>query len=74
MAYNSLLKNVSIAIEVESGYDTKGNQIFRKRSYSGIKGTATAEQIGIVADVIKSAIAVESKDVFKNSTEQIQRA
>lgn len=72
MAYNSVLKNVSVGIEVEAGYDKEGNQVFRKRNYSGIKGTATAEQIGIVADAIKSAISKESKDVYKNSLEQIK--
>lgn len=74
MAYNSILKNVTVAIEVENGQDKTGATVFRKRNYSGVKGTATAEQIGIVANAIKTVISKESKDVYKNSVEQIKQA
>lgn len=74
MAYNSVLKSVTVGIEVEAGHTDAGAQIFRKRNYSGIKGTATAEQIGIVTAAIKAAISKDSKDVYKNSVEQIKNA
>lgn len=72
MAYNNILQSVSLAIEVGSGEDKKGNTVYRKRNYNGIKGTATAEEIGAVADAIKGVLSLETRDTLKNSVEKIE--
>lgn len=74
MAYNNVLESVTLSIEVESGVNKVGKQVYRKRNYSGVKGTATAEQIGAVADGIKKVLSVEARDTYKNSVEKIQKA
>lgn len=71
MAFNSVLQSVALAIEVSAGQDKQGNEIYRKRNYNGIKGTATPEQLGAVAEAIKSVISLESRDTYKNSVEKI---
>lgn len=72
MAYDSVLQGVTLSIEVANGNDTAGNPVFRKRNYSGVKSTATAEQIGAVAKAIKDVISKESRDTYKNSVEKIK--
>lgn len=74
MAYNNILESVTLSIEVENGTNTSGATVYRKRNYTGVKGSATAEQIGAVADAIKAVLSVEARDTYKNSVEKIERA
>lgn len=74
MAYNNILESVTLSIEVEGGFNKAGDKVYKKKNYTGIKGTATAEQIGAVADGIKKVLSVEARDTYKNSVEKIEKA
>ena len=71
MAYNNELQSITLALEVQTGVDKKGNDVYRKRNYNGIKGAATAEQLGIVAAALKKVIANPTRDIYKNSVEKV---
>lgn len=73
MAYNNVLESVTLAIEVENGKNVAGGQLYRKRNYTGIKGTASAEDIGAVADAIKAILTVDARNTYKNSVEKIEK-
>lgn len=73
MAYNNVLENVTLSIEVEGGVSKTGSIVYKKKNFSGIKGTATAEQIGIVADAIKNVLSADARYTYKNSVEKIEK-
>lgn len=73
MAYNNILENVTLSIEVEGGVSKGGTVVYKKKNFSGIKGTVTSEQLGIVADAIKKVLSADARNTYKNSVEKIEK-
>ena len=70
MAVTQNLSTVSLAIEVKSGTDAKGNATYTKKSFSGVKTDATPENCYAVADAIKALLSVETRnyELIKSSS------
>ena len=50
MAVSKEISTTALAIEVESGVDSKGNTTYSKKSFSGVKDGADPEKVYAVAD------------------------
>jgi len=74
MAVTATPKSKSLAIEVETGKDKAGDSIFGKKSFSGIKLTATDQAIFDVAQLIIPVIAADTKDVYINEVDTLVKA
>lgn len=71
MAVTATLKSKTLAIEVETGLDKAGDPIFSKKSFSGVKLTATDESVYNVAEAIKSVLSVNTGETFLNEVETV---
>lgn len=72
MAVNKVLKTTSFSIEVESGVDRTGATTYRKKNFSGVKGSATPDQINSVAEAIKLVLAKETRATLVNDTSALE--
>nr|WP_312289497.1 DUF1659 domain-containing protein [Clostridium chromiireducens] len=71
MAATATLKSKTLAIEVETGQDKAGDPIYGKKSFSGVKLTATNQGIYNVAEAIKSVLDVSTRDTYLNEIEVV---
>ena len=71
MAVTATLKSKTLAIEVETGQDKAGDPIYGKKSFSGVKLTATNQGVYNVAEAIKSVLGVSTKDTYLNEVEVV---
>lgn len=74
MAVTATLKSKTLAIEVETGQDKAGDPIYGKKSFSGVKLTATDQCVYNVAEAIKSVLDVSTRDTYLNEVEVIANA
>lgn len=74
MAVNKVLDSTSFAIEVESGTDKLGAKIYRKKTFSGVKKSATPENVYAVADAIKNVLSADTRDYYLNEASKIVNA
>ncbi|GFP77457.1 DUF1659 domain-containing protein [Clostridium fungisolvens] len=74
MAVNKVLDTTSFAIEVESGTDKTGAKIYRKKTFSGVKNSATPENVYAVADAIKAVLSAGTRDYYLNEASKIVNA
>ncbi|MVX66945.1 DUF1659 domain-containing protein [Clostridium chromiireducens] len=71
MTVTATLKSKTLAIEVETGQDKSGDPIYGKKSFSGVKLTATNQGVYNVAEAIKSVLDVSTRDTYLNEVEVI---
>lgn len=71
MAVTKTLKSKTLAIEVETGKDKAGDPIYGKKSFSGVKLTATDQAVYNVAEAIKSVLDVSTRDTYLNEVEVV---
>lgn len=71
MAITTTLKSKTLAIEVETGQDKSGDPIYSKKSFSGIKLTATDQSVYNVAEAIKTVLGVSTRDTYLNEVETV---
>ncbi|GFP76634.1 DUF1659 domain-containing protein [Clostridium fungisolvens] len=74
MAVSKLLDSTSFSIEVESGTDKTGAKIYKKKNFSGIKKSATPENVFAVADAIKAVLSAGTRDYYLNEASKIVNA
>ncbi|WP_160680297.1 DUF1659 domain-containing protein [Clostridium sp. C8-1-8] len=74
MAISKVLDTTSFAIEVESGTDKTGAKIYRKKIFSGVKNSATPENVYAVADAIKAVLSAGTRDYYLNEASKIVNA
>ncbi|WP_286910949.1 DUF1659 domain-containing protein [Clostridium sp. UBA1652] len=60
------LKSLSLTIEIENGVDSKGEKVFKKRTFSGIRLDAPYENIYNVADAISEILETETGEFLLN--------
>jgi hypothetical protein len=74
MAVSKVLDTTSFAIEVESGTDKTGAKIYRKKTFSGVKNSATPENVYAVAESIKAVLSAGTRDYYLNEASKIVNA
>lgn len=72
MAINKVLAGSTLVIEIESGQDKNGAPTYRKKSFSGVKGDATAENIYAVADAVKAVLKKPTRNYYLNNSNLLQ--
>lgn len=71
MAVSKVLNGASLSIEVENGTDKLGNPVYKKKNFSGVKITATPENIFAVATSIAGVLSNTTRDSFINETSKL---
>ncbi|GEP64796.1 MULTISPECIES: DUF1659 domain-containing protein [Clostridium] len=71
MAVTTTLKSKTLAIEVQTDTDKAGDPIYGKKSFSGVKLTATDQGVYNVAEAIKSVLDVNTRDTYLNEVETV---
>ena len=74
MAVNKVLNTTSFAIEVESGTDKDGSKTYSKKNFSGIKTTATPQNVYDVAEAIKAVLSAGTRDYYLNDASKLVNA
>nr|WP_312291996.1 DUF1659 domain-containing protein [Clostridium chromiireducens] len=72
MAVTKTLKSKTLAIEVQSDTDKAGDPIFSKKSFSGVKTTATDQGVYNVANAIKTVLAPATGEIYLNEVEVVE--
>ena len=72
MAISKVLLSNSLSIEVETGeVDTAGDPKYAKKTFSGIKATATTQDIYDVAQSIKNVLNAGTGETLITSTSSL---
>lgn len=74
MAVNKTLNTTSFSMEVENGTDKTGAKVYKKKTFSGVKGTAPIENIFAVAEAIKAVLGNGTRDYYLNEASKITNA
>ena len=74
MAVTTTLKSKTLAIEVEKGQDKSGDPIYGKKSFSGVKLTASDQGVYNVAEAVKTVLGASTRDTYLNEVEVIANA
>ena len=74
MATTKTLRTVTLTMEVENGVDSKGATAFKKKNYSGVKPSATPEDIYAVAAAIKSVLSVGTRFFYVTENSDLTQA
>lgn len=72
MAYNKIFYSKSLIIETENGVNESGNTVFKQKSYSNIKQTATDEQLCELANIIISTLSVATRNIYVKSMDILE--
>ena len=72
MAVNKVASSKSLAIEVQSGTDTKGNATFTKKSFSNIRTDVDPQAAFDVAEAIKGVLNEPTRAYFLNSASTLE--
>lgn len=74
MAVTKVLNTTSFNIEVESGVDNKGDKTYSKKTFSGVKSTATPQNVYDVATAIKGVLSANTRDFYLNEASKLVNA
>lgn len=74
MAVTATMKSKVLAIEVETALDKAGDSIFGKKSFSGVKLTATDQGIYNVGEAIKLVLKANTGRTLVNEVETLVNA
>jgi hypothetical protein len=74
MAVSKVLNTTSFTIEVESGTDKTGAKTYSKKSFSGVKTTATPQNVFDVAEAIKGVLSAGTRDYYLNEASKLVNA
>lgn len=74
MAATTTLKSKTLAIEVQTDLDKAGDPIYGKKSFSGVKLTATDQGVYNVAEAIKLVLEPSTRDTYLNEVEILANA
>ena len=71
MAATVTLQSKTLAIEVQNGTDLTGDPTYGKKSFSGVKLTATDDAVYNTAEAIKAVLNASTRDTYLNEVEAI---
>ena len=71
MAATVTLQSKTLAIEVQNGTDLAGDPTYGKKSFSGVKLTATDDAVYNTAEAIKAVLNASTRDTYLNEVETI---
>ena len=74
MAVTAQLKSKTLVLEVQTDYDKAGDPIYSKKSFSGVKLTATDQAVYDVAEGIKDVLEASVRNTFVNEVETLVNA
>lgn len=74
MAATKTLKSKTLAIEVQNGTDKSGDPTYTKKSFSGVKTTATDDAVYNTAQAIKAVMVGSTRDIYLNEVEVLANA
>ena len=74
MAVTATLKTRHLSIEVQSGTDKAGDPQYSKKSFSGVKLTATDADIYAVAESIKGILEANTRETIVIEAEELVNA
>ncbi|MCE5222032.1 MAG: DUF1659 domain-containing protein [Clostridium sp.] len=74
MAVTATMKSKTLAIEIQTGTDKAGDPIYGKKSFSGVKLTATDEGVYNVGEAIKSVLEASTRATLINEVETLVNA
>jgi len=74
MAVNATPKSKTLAIEVQTGTDKAGVPIYGKKIFSGVKLTATDQDVYDIAQSIMVVIEESTKDILINEVDTLVKA
>lgn len=74
MAYKKLFYSKGLIIETENGVSESGNTIFKQKTYSNIKDTATDEQLFELANKIIEVLDVATRNIYIKSMDMLRNA
>lgn len=66
-----VINTVSLAIEVESGKDKAGDSIFKKKTFTNVRGDVDADKLAAVATAIKGVISATTGNSYIVETSTI---
>lgn len=72
MAYNKVFYSKSLIIETENGENESGNTVFKQKSYSNIKQTATDEQLCELSKKIIGVLDVATRNIYVKSMDILE--
>lgn len=72
MAYNKVFYSKSLIIETENGVSESGNTVFKQKSYSNIKQTATDEQLCELSKKIIEVLDVATRNIYVKSMDILE--
>jgi hypothetical protein len=73
MVITDTLKSLSLIIEIQNGVNGKGEAIFKKRTFSGIRLDAPYENIYNVAEAISEILETETGEFLLNKIISIEK-
>ena len=68
MAATKKISSTTLVIETNQGKDKKGNDLYVKKSFSGIKTDADVQKVYAVAEAIKGVLANGAKAYYLRDT------
>lgn len=74
MAINATLKTRALAIEVQTDTDKAGDPIYGKKSFSGVKPTASDADVLSVAESIKGILEEPTRKTLVIEAEELVNA
>lgn len=74
MAVTATLKSKALSIEVQTDIDKAGDPIFSKKSFSGVKLTATDQSVFNVGEAIKLVLNPTTRNTGVNEVETLVNA
>jgi len=74
MAVTKTIDSTSFSIEVQTGTDKAGDEIYSKKTFSGLKKDATPENVYAVAEAIKGVLGPKTRDYFINESSSLVNA
>jgi len=74
MAVTATIKSKTLAIEVQTDVDKAGDPIYSKKSFSGVKLTATNQGVYNVSEAIKVVLNASTRSTLLNEVETLANA
>jgi Protein of unknown function (DUF1659) len=71
MAVNKVLASTTFSIEVQSGTDTSGAAVYRKKTYTGIRTDAVPQNVFDVAEAVKAVLSIGTRDYYLNDASKL---
>lgn len=71
MAISKMAAAASFQIEIESGTDSSGNTVYKKRTFNNVKTNADLENIYAVADAIKGVLDVNTRNIILSESSKL---